>query len=135
MPPATKFTPGIFISHRMADTNLAERLADEIRAAGYPVWLDKWEILVGDSVVERISSGLQTAKYVVVCYSEYGVESNWMSREWMASLARQLEGDGIKLLPVRLSGGAPPPILADIRYADLVKDWDRGVRDLLRAIK
>ena len=71
----------------------------------------------------------------MVCYSEAGVLSNWMSREWMSALARQLEGHGIKLLPVRLSGGVPPAILADIRYADLVKDWARGIRDLLQAIR
>jgi hypothetical protein len=127
--------PGVFISHRMADADLARRLAEEIQRAGYRVWLDEWEILIGDSVVERINAGLENAKYVVVCYSEAGVLSSWMSREWMSALARQLEGHGIKLLPVRLSGGVPPAILADIRYADLVKDWARGVQDLLRAIR
>ena len=97
--------------------------------------MDEWEILIGDSVVERINAGLEKAKYVVVCYSEAGVLSKWMSREWMASLARQLEGHDIKLLPARLSGGTPPAILADIRYADLVADWDRGIKDLLRAMR
>jgi len=126
---------GVFISHRMADAALAERLAEEIREAGHTVWLDNWEILVGDSVVERINAGLANAKYLVLCYSQSGVESNWISREWMSALARQLEGYGIKLLPARLSGGSPPAILADIRFADLVKDWDRGMKDLLKAIR
>lgn len=40
-----------------------------------------------------------------------------------------------KLLPVRLTGGDPPAILADIKYADLVTSWTRGVADLLRAIR
>ena len=64
-----------------------------------------------------------------------GVLAPWMSREWMSALARQLDGHAVKLLPVRLSGGEPPAILADIKYADLVKDWDGGVRALLRAIR
>ena len=28
-----------------------------------------------------------------------------------------------------------PPILADVKCADLMKDWDQGVADLLRAIR
>jgi len=125
----------VFISHRGSDADLARKLAEEVKAAGHSVWLDEWEILTGDSVVERINAGLEDARYVVVCYSDQGVMSPWMSREWMSALARQLEGHGIKLLPVRLSGGSPPAILADIRYADLVKDWARGMQELLRAIR
>jgi hypothetical protein len=58
-----------------------------------------------------------------------------MGREWMSFLAAQLNGKDVKLLPVRLTGGEPPVILEDVKYADLVKDWDKGVSDLLRAIK
>jgi hypothetical protein len=126
---------GVFICHRTPDASLARRLAEQIRDSGFNVWLDEWEILIGDSVVERINSGLENAKYVVVCYSESGVLSKWMSREWMAALARQLEGRDMKLLPARLSGGAPPAILADVKFADLVKDWNRGLEDLLRAMR
>jgi hypothetical protein len=125
----------VFISHRGADTALAERLATELRRHGHDVWLDVWEIGLGDSIVERIQAGLDAAPYVVVCYSSAGVLAPWMSREWMASLARQLNGHNVKLLPVRLSGGEPPAIMADIKYADLVVDWERGVQDLLHALR
>ena len=59
----------------------------------------------------------------------------WMGREWMSSLARQLNGHGVKLLPVLLTGHDAPAILADLKYADLVTDWSQGVTELLRAIK
>ena len=97
--------------------------------------LDEWNIGLGDSIVERMDEGLAGATYVVVCYSSSGVTSPWMGREWMSALARQLNGHGVKLLPVRLTGGNPPAILADIKYADLVKDWPKGLSELLRAIK
>jgi hypothetical protein len=125
----------VFISHRGADSREATRLAGAIRAAGHDVWLDEWEIHVGDSIIERMNEGLSGAAYVVICYSYAGVSAPWMSREWMAALARQLEGRGVKLLPVRLTQGEPPAVLADIKYADLTADWNRGVSDLLRAIR
>ncbi len=90
---------------------------------------------MGDSIVERINAGLEGAAYLVLCYSSSGVTSPWMSREWMATLARQLNGYGVKVLPVLLTGGEPPAILADVKYADLVTDWTQGVSELLQAIR
>jgi hypothetical protein len=124
----------VFISHRKADVTLAERLAQEIKAAGHEVWFDDWKIDIGDSIVEKINQGLEGTAYLVLCYSSSGM-SDWVNREWMSALARQLSGQSVKILPVLLSGGERPAILADIKYADLVKDWHNGVRDLLKAVK
>lgn len=125
----------LFISHRGMDATQAEFLADELRARGHHVWLDVWEIQVGDSIVAKIDEGLTGASYLVLCYSEDGVLAPWISREWMSALARQMDGHGIRLLPVRLTGGRPPAILADIRYADLVSDLAKGVAELTKALR
>ena len=124
----------VFISHRKADVALAEQLAQEVKGAGHDVWFDDWKIDIGDSIVERINEGLEGMSYLVLCYSSSGM-SAWVNREWMPTLSRQLSGQPVKILPVLLSGGEPPAILADIKYADLIKDWSRGVQDLLKAIK
>ena len=125
----------VFISHRGSDTQEATWLADEIQNAGHQVWLDVWEINVGDSIIERMNAGLEGATFLVLCYSSSGVTSPWISREWMATLARQLNGYGVKVLPVLLTGGGPPAILADVKYADLVADWAQGVSELLQAMR
>jgi hypothetical protein len=124
----------LFISHRGSDTAKAELLAEELRVRGHQAWLDTWDIKVGDSIIAKINAGLSGSSYLVLCYSAADVLAPWISREWMSVLARQLEGHSIKLLPVRLSGGEAPAILADIRYADLEADWDKGVSDLINAI-
>lgn len=123
-----------FISHRGSDASLAERLATELKNAGVDVWLDNWEINLGDSIIERMQQGLSGSSYLILCYSADGVTAPWIGREWMSALARQLDGHVVKILPVRLSGGQPPEILADIKYADLVRDWDAGVTQLRRAL-
>lgn len=127
----------IFVSHRGAasDTEKVERLASELSTTGHNVWLDSWKIDIGDSIIQRINEGLADSTYLILCYSSSGVLSPWMSREWMSTLAAQLNGKNVKLLPVKLSGGEPPAILDDIKYADLAADWDKGVSDLLRAVK
>jgi hypothetical protein len=125
----------VFISHRRADAPEAEKLARAIRDAGHTVWLDDWNINIGDSIVGRMQEGLDASAYLVLCYSSIGVTAPWISREWMSTLARQLNGSNVKLLPVLLTGGGPPAILSDIQYADMVADWDTGVENLLRAIR
>ncbi len=125
----------VFISHRGADQDAAERLARELRNRGHVVWLDAWKINIGDSTIERINDGLSGSSYLVLCYSDAGSTSPWMSREWMSTLARQLSGAQVRLLPVRLSGGSPPVILADLKYTDLVADWSTGVDALCDAVR
>lgn len=125
----------VFVSHRGNDTREAEHLAEELRDAGHRVWIDKWKIDLGDSIVERINEGLEGATYLVLCYSSSGVQTPWMGREWMSTLARQLNGEGVQILPIMLTGGKPPAILADVKYADLTQEWSAGVDELLKAIK
>ena len=48
----------IFISHRNADSRAAELLAIELRDRGHIVWLDIWNIGIGDSIIEQINTGL-----------------------------------------------------------------------------
>src|SRR5690242_15283814 len=125
----------VFVSHRSADSGLAERLAVELRSRGHDTWLDNWKIDVGDSIVERIDEGLESSAYLLLCYSECAMESPWMNREWMATLARQLDGANVRVLPVRLSGGRPPAILADLKYADLTSNWQGGIEAICAALR
>jgi hypothetical protein len=121
----------VFISHRGCDSVPAERLALEIRQAGHDVWLDAWEFSVGRSIIDRMNDGLSKATHLLLCYSSSGVDTEWIKREWQPALALQLSGKNIRVLPVCLTGGEPPAILADIYYLDLVSNWNAGIQNLL----
>ena len=125
----------VFLSHRTADLVLARQLADDLRTAGHTVWLDDDEVGVGDSIVEEIEKGIGGATYLVLCLSSFGVTAPWTAREWMSTLARQLNGVNVKILPVRLTGHEVPAVLADLRHADLVADWGTGLAELTAALK
>jgi hypothetical protein len=120
------------LSYRSTDRDAAIRLKAEMEARGHSIWIDIERIDIGDSIVGRINEGLEGLQCLLFCFSSE--TSAWVNIEWMSTLARQLSGANVKVLPIRLAGGDLPVILADIRYADLVKDWDQGVLDLDRAI-
>src|SRR5437868_3911519 len=98
----------IFISHRTADLEEAQRIATVIKMHGHNVWLDDWAIDVGDSIIGKMNEGLSGSTILLLCLSAEGVLSPWISREWYAALARQLNGEDVKLIPVRLTGGKVP---------------------------
>jgi TIR domain len=123
----------IFISYRWIDHLLASRLKVDLESCGHTVWLDSEQIKIGNSIVAKINEGLAGLEFLVLCYSSAGA-SAWTDEEWMSTLKRQLDGVNVKILPVRLSGGTPPAILAGRRYADLVGNWNQGVQDLCDAM-
>lgn len=124
----------LFISHRKSDSVKAEILAEELKKDGHQIWFDEWELSLGDSIIRGMNEGLENADFLIVCYSSSGVTSEWMGREWMSALARQLNKNSVKILPVILSSSVPPAILADIKYIDLTKDWNQGISELIKVI-
>lgn len=124
----------VFLCHRKIDSAKVEALGVEVEKAGHKVWFDEWEIGVGDSIVQKINEGLEGVAYLILCYSSIE-SSDWTDREWHSTLHRQLSGQSVKILPVRIGGEKAPAILADIKYADLYSDWNAGVVALLKAIK
>lgn len=125
----------VFVSHRSADSKEAERLAADLKARGHKIWLDVWEIGVGDSITQKMNEGLEGSVFLILCFSAQNVLSPWMSREWLSGLARQLNGENVKILPLRLTGGSLPAILADIKFADAVKDYATAFGELVGAIE
>lgn len=124
----------VFISHRSVDSKEAELLASEIRKVGHSVWLDLWEFNAGISIIDKINEGLSNASHLVLCYSKAGIDSPWMKKEWQAALALQLNNSAIDILPIRLSGGEPPAILADVYFLDFVDNWNKAMSKLLQKL-
>jgi len=58
----------------------------------------------------------------------------WVAREMSSALMRQLVDRSIAILPVRLDENPLPPLLADLRYADLRPGRRRYLRELREAL-
>jgi len=120
----------IFISYSHADRGTAEDLATRLRNAGAEVWLDKWEIGLGDSILWRINDGISTSDFLVVLLSKASVSSKWVKEE-LAEAGVLLAERGAFILPVLLEDCEVPLFLRHRRYANFGRNPEEAFSEIL----
>lgn len=126
--PSTTVAPRAFLSHSSQDkAAFVEPLAVALRAQGVDAWLDRWELLPGDSLIQRIvNEAIAATDLLVVVVSDNSVNSKWVIQELDAGLIRRLK-DGLRVITVRLDQVELPLVLQTMLYIDATRD-DAGVR-------
>lgn len=124
----------IFLSHSSKDKPFVEHLAKDILALDIEVWLDKWEMRVGDSLYDKIAQGLETSDYLVVVLSKNSVNSSWVRKELNAFLCDEISSNNVKILPVLIDDCSIPIFLREKLYADFRDDYESGFQMLAEVI-
>ena len=124
----------IFISYSHEDKAFAERLAIQLVAHKAKVWLDRWELHVGDSLIRKIQDAIAGASALLVVLSKAAVKSEWCNKELSAGLIRELEEKRVVVLPVLKEDCETPLFLRDKLYADFRRNFDDGLRTILESI-
>lgn len=107
----------IFVSYSHADRKTAESLANRLRETGVRVWLDMWEIGIGESILDKVSEGISTSDFLVVLLSKASVSSNWVKEE-LAQGSVMLAERGAFILPLLLEKCEIPLFLRHRKYAN-----------------
>jgi len=123
----------IFICHSKRNLRRARRLADALRAAGADVWFDEWEILVGQTITDRVYSGIFGSRYLLILLSPHAVQSRWVREELDMALVREIEDREITILPVLIEECQVPPALRKKRYVRL-RHFQKAVSEILTAV-
>jgi hypothetical protein len=126
--------PLVFVCHNREDKPIAERIATAIIAAGHEAFFDKWDIKPGDSLIEKISTGIAGSSYLLVLLSKHSVKSRWVQKELEIALARQIADKHIKVIPCLLDECEIPVFLAPTVYADFRHSFEHGLHELLSGI-
>jgi hypothetical protein len=122
-----------FLSHSSHDKGNVRMIYDDLLHLGVKVWMDEVQIKVGDSIVEKISEGLKSSKFLLLVLSEHSVKSVWTKREWNSFLAHQLSTADVRIRPILLEDCDIPMILKDIKYADFRERYHDGLKEILAA--
>lgn len=101
--------PKAFISHASEDKErFVLPFATRLRASGVDAWVDKWEISLGDSIVERIfDEGLAQADAFIIVVSPFSIDKPWVREELNQAVVRNIE-NATRLIPVILEGAVVP---------------------------
>jgi hypothetical protein len=124
----------IFISYSHQDSDFAIKLASQLVQHKAHVWIDKWELQVGDSIIARIQDAIENASALLVILSKASVESEWCKVELESGLHRELDEKRVVVLPVLLEDCDIPPFLKRKIYADFRKNYDKGLQSILTAV-
>lgn len=129
--------PHVFISYSHNDRAFVQKLAQDLRDnGGNKVWLDLWEIRIGDSIIGKIEEGINESDFLIVVLSEHSVMSNWVISELRSALTIQLNQQNVKVLPVLIDDCQKPLFLNHIRHADFRpgSNYNEAFAELLNAI-
>ncbi len=116
----------IFISYNRKDSAFVDSLAMNLVAAKHHVWMDRWELALGDSLTRKIEGALTKANAILVILSNHSVESEWCKRELSAGLIRELEEKQTLVMPCVIDNCSIPLFLKDKLYADFRRDPDEA---------
>lgn len=120
-----------FISYSHQDQELVRSVAEHLQADGFHVWLDEWDLKVGDSLIERISEAIDQVDFVVAFISNASRDSQWCRKEVSLAMTGELAAKGVKVLPVRIEGAQMPPTLVDKFFLDATGLDAMGIKERL----
>lgn len=113
----------IFISYSHVDKAFVDKLAASLVEHDAHVWVDTWELNVGDSILNRVQEAIQDSSALLIVLSKASVASEWCKKELSAGLMRELDEKRVVVLPVLIEDCEIPVFLREKMYADFRKDF------------
>ncbi len=126
--------PRVFISYSSRDKKFVTWLINRLKAEGLDVWIDMQRIAVGDTIVEKLNEGLESASYLIAILSENSVSSLWVRDELGYAFFREKTKQPLTILPVVIDACVLPPLLVGRKFADCRTNRDQGFNELLAVL-
>lgn len=119
--------PDIFISHSSKDREAALKLATDLNFVGVDVWLDQWELHVGQSLTDGIAAAMEASRYIAILITSNYNKSVWTKTEYKKALAREQKEGRTVMLPLIVGEADVPDFLEDKIYLDLRVEYFSGL--------
>ena len=124
----------VFISYSHVDAAFVNKLAAHLVKRNAHVWVDSWELNVGDSILRRVQEAIKESSALLVVLSKASVASEWCKKELSAGLMRELDEKRVVVLPVLVEKLRYPSFLREKMYADFRTNFDVGLKALVEAV-
>ncbi|MCL4804679.1 MAG: SUMF1/EgtB/PvdO family nonheme iron enzyme [Anaerolineae bacterium] len=123
----------VFVSHATADAVFAHRLADDLRRAGFSIWIAPDSIPSGQWV-SAINRGLAESGVMLLVLTPAAMESPWVEME--TNVAIELERAGaMRFIPVCLVKDRYDPVWHAYQWMMFDGSYEAGLDALLRRLE
>jgi hypothetical protein len=123
--------PDIFISHSSRDKEAALQLALTLNFCSIDVWLDDWELEVGQSLTDEIAKAMDNSRFIAILITENYNKTVWTKTEYKKALAREQKENRTVMLPLIVGDAQIPEFLEDKLYIDLRTRYFSGIIKLV----
>lgn len=112
--------PKGFICHASEDKErFVLPFATKLREKGLDIWLDKWEMFPGDSLVDKVfEEGIKNASTIIIVISKNSQAKPWVKEEINAAFVKRIEGK-TKIIPVLIDDCEIPECLKSTFYSKI----------------
>ena len=94
----------VFLSYNSEDAELVAKIAEYLEdQANLKPWIDRWQMIPGNSSLEQLQQGLTDSQSCAVFVGASG-EGIWQKKEVEVLLRRQIQEQGFRVIPVLLPG-------------------------------
>lgn len=124
--------PGVFLSHSSIDKEIVVRLAIDLVNRSFPVWLDSWQMGLGDQLYDHIYEGIDSSSFLILILSQQSVQSQWVNDEINGALAKERDVNRTFLIPVKIDDCDVPLKIRGRIHADFSRSYLEGL-ELLSA--
>jgi len=131
----------VFISHASEDKeSFVDPLARRLRDLAVRVWYDKFTLVPGDRLTERIGEGLAKSRCGLLVFSRAFITKPWPKYE-ISGLVNRFVEDNVRLVPVWLDISRRDiadfnPALADlVAIKGNVREIERCALEILRVVR
>ncbi len=106
-------------------------MATTLNFCSVDVWLDDWELEVGQSLTDEIAKAMDESQYIAILITENYNKTVWTKTEYKKALAREQKERRTVMLPLIVGEAEIPDFIEDKVYIDLRTDYFSGIMQLV----
>lgn len=109
----------VFISHSSVDKEFVRTVKKDLNANGILTWFDEDQLELGDSLIEKLESGLSESSHFIIVLSQASTNSDWVRYELKKALENKALNLVNKIIPIKYNDCEVPNELSTLLYGDL----------------
>jgi len=129
--------PDVAVSCSHASRRWAEKIAGQLEAEQFVVWLDTTALKPGEDWNLKITQAIGAARAVVLVIDDRPPDV-WQRAQWSAALEASWNKPELQLVPILLGDAEIPSFLAGrqaLRVRDPKNEWSEATRELVSLLR